>query len=551
MSEKHSLENRPGPPSVDNTRPHSSSEISEGHGHDTVDMRNGLSRKEKWFVVILIALTALFSPFTANIYFPAIPTIAQAFDKPIELINLTVTVYVVLQGTSPMFWGTMSDNLGRRPIAAACLLILSLSCVGLALVPTSAYWLLMVLRCLQAAGSASTIAIGAGVISDISTPAERGGFYGFFALGPMAGPALGPVIGGALTQGLGWRAIFWFLCIAVSICLTVLITFFPETLPSRQFARHVRSPFKILYIPIIPIVGRGIRSAQGLAGPLPNKPKKFQNPFLMFTKYDIVLLLILNGTSFSVFFGVVTSLSTLFEETYPFLDEVRIGLCFLAMGGGMAVGTSLIGKFLDWRYRVEKRQFLARLSQAGDLEKRLEMEDVKDVEKLSDFPIERARLRFLPELVVMLGTCSAGYGWCLHNRVHLAVPLILHIIMGLICMAVMNGTTTLMIDLAPGQGSTVTACSNFVRCSFSAIIISIIQPLINAIGVGWTYVLLAGFVLISLPLFYVEMKFGPRWRIKRTALKPVVHAASSLEGSVSTDTETQGEHLGEDEDDRK
>jgi MFS family permease len=107
--------------------------------------------------------------------------------------------------TAPMVWGTLSDTVGRRPITAACLLVLVLSCVGLALVPTSAYWLLMVLRCLQAAGSASTIAIGAGVISDISTPEERGGFFGFFILGPMVGPAIGPVIGGALAQGLGWR----------------------------------------------------------------------------------------------------------------------------------------------------------------------------------------------------------------------------------------------------------------------------------------------------------------------------------------------------------
>ena len=99
-----------------------------------------------------------------------------------------------------MFWGTISDYFGRRPTTAACLLVLSLSCIGLAQVPTSAYWLLMVLRCLQAAGSASTIAIGnihlfltpflfsisvgAGVVSDISNRAERGGFFGLFMLGP-------------------------------------------------------------------------------------------------------------------------------------------------------------------------------------------------------------------------------------------------------------------------------------------------------------------------------------------------------------------------------
>lgn len=38
------------------------------------------------------------SPLTANIYFPAIPTLADAFHKSVELINLTVTMYMVLQG---------------------------------------------------------------------------------------------------------------------------------------------------------------------------------------------------------------------------------------------------------------------------------------------------------------------------------------------------------------------------------------------------------------------------------------------------------------------
>ena len=67
----------------------------------------------------------------------------------------------------------------------ACLLVLALACIGLARIPTNAYWLLMLLRCLQAAGSASTIALGAGVIADIATRAERGSFFGLYAVGPM------------------------------------------------------------------------------------------------------------------------------------------------------------------------------------------------------------------------------------------------------------------------------------------------------------------------------------------------------------------------------
>lgn len=55
--------------------------------------------------------------------------------------------------------------------------------IGLAL--THVYWLLVVLRCVQAAGSASVIALGAGSIGDISSPKERGLYMAVFSLGPM------------------------------------------------------------------------------------------------------------------------------------------------------------------------------------------------------------------------------------------------------------------------------------------------------------------------------------------------------------------------------
>lgn len=122
------------------------------------------------------------------------------------------------------------------------------SCIALALVPTSSYAGLLVLRCIQAFGGASVIALGvslallavflsgtddrrvtlippsgAGVIADISEPHERGMLFAYFNLGALLGPTVGPVIGGALAQGLGWRAIFWFLVIIACICLVPLI----------------------------------------------------------------------------------------------------------------------------------------------------------------------------------------------------------------------------------------------------------------------------------------------------------------------------------------
>ncbi|KAJ7062027.1 hypothetical protein C8F01DRAFT_1284020 [Mycena amicta] len=70
----------------------------------------------------------------------------------------------------------------------------------------------------------------------------------------------------------------------------------------------------------------------------------------------------------------------------------------------------------------------------------------------------------------------AAYGWCIQEKVNISAPLILLIGVGFLSMAVMNATQTLILDLVPEQGSSVTACL-----------------IIDAIGVGWTYVLLAGF----------------------------------------------------------
>ncbi|KAL9716504.1 hypothetical protein Ac2012v2_000952 [Leucoagaricus gongylophorus] len=471
----------------------------------TFDDKRIFNKKEKWLIVCMIAFFGIFSPFTANIYFPAIPILTEVFHKSTELINLTVTMYMILQGIAPMLWGTLSDTVGRRPITAACLLILALSCLGLALVPTSAYWLLMILRCLQAAGSASTIAVGAGVVSDISTPEERGGFFGFFILGPMVGPALGPVVGGALTQGLGWRSIFWFMLIASSTCLVIIFLIMPETLLSVRYKRTRVA--KIIYTPIIPVVGR--RQEGNYPEGIPKAPKKtFQNPFKLLAKPDIVLLLIANALICAVFYGVLASISTLFDQTYG-LDATKIGLCFLAMGGGMAFGSSMNGKLLDSQYESEKKRFL---EQMRDSEKQI---DPKNLTRIPEFPLERARLSLIPLLIVVLAAATAGYGWAVEKHASIAGPLILHIIIGYLIMGVMNGLSTIMLDLVPGQSSAVTACNNLVRCLLSAVLVSVIELIFDAIGVGWTYVLLAGIALLSLPFVYIEIKIGPEIRKKR------------------------------------
>lgn len=77
--------------------------------------------------------------------------------------------------------------------------------------------------------------------------------------------------------------------------------------------------------------------------------------------------------------------------------------------------------------------------------------------------------------------------------------------------------------------------SNLVRCLLAAVIISIIQPIINGIGVGWTYVLLGGLAVVtSFPCFYLEIRFGPKWRAAAVTSKPTTNEVASSRGSHSS-----------------
>ncbi|KAG1061294.1 hypothetical protein G6F42_027716 [Rhizopus arrhizus] len=137
---------------------------------------------------------------------------------------------MVFQGLSPSFWGSLADLWGRRPVYLATLVVYMGSCIGLALAPK--YYVLLILRMLQAFGSSSVIAIGAGVVGDIATPSERGSYFGLFSMGQMLGPVIGPVLGGIISEYLSWRWIFWILLMVGAAFFVAIFFLLPETLRS-------------------------------------------------------------------------------------------------------------------------------------------------------------------------------------------------------------------------------------------------------------------------------------------------------------------------------
>jgi MFS family permease len=118
-------------------------------------------------IVVLGGIAGIFSPISwvckaarrgvtdvsSNIFVPAIPTLAAAFNRSEEDISLAVTVYLVFQAITPSFLGSMSDSFGRRPTYIATLSLYLGANIGLACMPTTNYGLLLFLRILQVCGN--------------------------------------------------------------------------------------------------------------------------------------------------------------------------------------------------------------------------------------------------------------------------------------------------------------------------------------------------------------------------------------------------------------
>lgn len=75
-----------------------------------------------------------------------------------SMATLTVTVYMIVQGLAPSFWGSFSDIIGRRVIFIGTFFVYIIANIGLGL--SANYGELMAFRAVQAAGSSATISIG-------------------------------------------------------------------------------------------------------------------------------------------------------------------------------------------------------------------------------------------------------------------------------------------------------------------------------------------------------------------------------------------------------
>ncbi|KAJ0109387.1 Quinidine resistance protein 1 [Diaporthe amygdali] len=452
------------------------------------------------------------SGFASNIYFPALPTIAQDLNVSVELVNLTVTSYLIFQGIAPSLWGPLSDVKGRRTAYCCTFVVFIGACIGLA--ETKNYATLLVLRCLQSTGSASTIAIGSGVIGDVTTRAERGGLMGIFQAGLLVPVAVGPIIGGALAGSLGWRSIFLFLTIYGAVFLAALIVLLPETLRSIVGNRGGMSPNLLVKYPLTAYqkLTKLPWNPDVVGPPPPAKQIDWTGPFhILFSKLAAPIIVFL-AIYYAVWQMSITALSSLFTERYG-LDETQVGLTFIANGIGSMIGTLITGRILDMNYRRVKASHKSRSHQA-DAEMGVGQGQPLDAFPQEEAPLEAARLRLVPVFAIVQCVSILGYGWSVHYapRVHIAVPIITTFITGWTAVSTQSIVMTYLVDIFSDRSAAASASLNLARCLFAAGGTSFVMPMVNGIGAGLAFTICVIVQMLALSGVALTWRFGARWR---------------------------------------
>ena len=264
-------------------------------------------------LVRIVSGATFFIFFQAYMIAPLIPRLAEAFGTGEQTLGLAVPAYLIPYGISTLFYGILSDRLGRRRIMLLSLAAFSVLTALTATAQTAQQFILW--RFITGIGASGVVPLGLALMGDLFAYERRGRPLGWLFGAMAGGMAIGSTVGVMLEPLIGWRMLFVGVAAAGGAVLLLLLPRMalldPRTPRPRGSLRQVLQGYRELVSTV-----RGLRT------------------------YCYVFL---NGVFHS---GVYTWLGLYFVKRYE-LGEVGIGLALLGYGvPGFLLGP-VIGHWAD------------------------------------------------------------------------------------------------------------------------------------------------------------------------------------------------------------
>lgn len=166
----------------------------------------GESKASHVGLLVALSLSILIASLGTSIANVSLATLATAFNASFQAAQWIVLAYLLTLTSLVVSVGRLGDMVGRRRLLLIGIGLFTIASLLSGLSPL--LWMLIAARALQGVGAAIMLALTMAFVGQ-TVPKERTG-RAMGLLGTMSaiGTALGPTLGGVLTAGLGWRAIF-------------------------------------------------------------------------------------------------------------------------------------------------------------------------------------------------------------------------------------------------------------------------------------------------------------------------------------------------------
>jgi DHA1 family bicyclomycin/chloramphenicol resistance-like MFS transporter len=183
-----------------------------------------------WFFVAIVLMSTC-APFATDMYLPAFPAMTKDLAASAANIQMTLTAFFLGVAGGHLFWGPLSDRVGRRsPLLAGTGACVAFS-LAVALAPNIE--MLIAARFLQGLTGAAGMVLSRAIISDVAKGRAAARLFNVVGVAMGIAPIAAPVIGSIFAPITGWRGLFAIVMALNALAFIFSIVFVPETCPAQ------------------------------------------------------------------------------------------------------------------------------------------------------------------------------------------------------------------------------------------------------------------------------------------------------------------------------